>query len=99
VTYQFPVCLNSLYIKKKESEQVILLKVFPSENTVKRSHLLNKEELDDLIRELQLPKSKTEFLPSCLKEWGFLLPSCKIYKYRIRHEEFSPFFQIEEFVS
>jgi hypothetical protein len=45
---------------------------------------------------LQLPKSKAKFLASRLKEWRFLLPSCKISKYRTRHEEFSPFFQMEE---
>jgi hypothetical protein len=59
-------------------------------------HFLNQEELDDLIRQLQLPKSKAEFLASRLKEWRFLLPSCKISKYRTRHEEFSPFFQTED---
>jgi hypothetical protein len=62
----------------------------------KGPHLHNQEELDDLIRKLQLPKSEAEFLASCLKEWRFLLPLCKISKYRTRHEEFSPFFQTEE---
>jgi DNA-binding IclR family transcriptional regulator len=54
---------------------------------------INQEEVDDLIRELQLPKSKTELLASRLKECGFLLFSRKISECRIGHEEFSPFFQ------
>jgi hypothetical protein len=44
---------------------------------------------------LQLPTSKAEFLASRLKQE--VSPSLmKISKYRIRHEEFSPFFQMEE---
>jgi hypothetical protein len=67
------------------------------EDTEKGPHLLNQEELDDLIRQLQLPKSKAEFLASHLKEWMlFLLPSRKISKYRTRHDEFLPFFPTEK---
>jgi hypothetical protein len=49
---------------------------FPDEDTEKGPSR-NQEELDDLIRQLQLPKSKAEFLAFRLKEWRFLLPSCK----------------------
>ena len=65
---------------------------FPNEDTEKGQYILNQEKLDDLIRELQLAKSKAECIDSRQKEWGLLLPSCKISKCRNRHEEFSPFF-------
>ncbi|KAJ4432901.1 hypothetical protein ANN_15157, partial [Periplaneta americana] len=57
----------------------------------KGPHLLSQSELDDFIRELELPKCKAELVASRFKEWRFLLPSCKITSYRTRNKEFSSF--------
>ena len=42
---------------------------FSDEDAGNGRHLLNQEKLEDLIRELQLRKSKGEFIASRLKKW------------------------------
>ena len=69
---------------------------FTDDQDSKKPHLLNQKELDDLIRDLNLPKNKSELLASRLKEWNFLLLSCRITNYRSRHQLFSCYFAVEE---
>lgn len=76
---------------KSDSDETFL-----SEDEEKGPHLLSQSELDDFIRELELPKCKAELVASRFKEWRFLLPSCKITSYRTRNKEFSSFFHTVE---
>ncbi len=62
----------------------------PSDDT--NPILFNQNDLDDLIRDLNLPKDSSELLASRLKERNLLLPGTKITIYRKRHEEFLKFF-------
>lgn len=55
--------------------------------------LFDQTSLDDLIRDLNLPKDSSELLASRLKERNLLLPGTKITAYRKRDEIFIKFFQ------
>ena len=55
-----------------------------------------KQELDDLIRDLGLTKSKAELLTSRLNEWNLIGDDCKSTAYRKRHLEFSVYFDVIE---
>ena len=56
----------------------------------------SQNELNDLIRDLNLPKMSTELLASRLKERNLLSESCRITFYRNRHEEYLQFFAKEK---
>ena len=62
----------------------------------KERMLFNQDRLDDLVRELQLTKSKAELLASRLKEYKLLENCCKITNYRVRHECFSDLYNVYE---
>ncbi|GBP67189.1 hypothetical protein EVAR_42068_1 [Eumeta japonica] len=47
----------------------------PQENT---PHLINQAEFNDLVRDLQLSRSKAELLGSRLQQWNLLLPDTKV---------------------
>lgn len=65
----------------------------PSNTHIKvNTKLLNIDEVEDLIRALGLPKSKSELLLSRLKQWGFTGPDVKITSQRARQMPFSSFF-------
>ena len=54
-----------------------------------------QEELNDLIRDLDLPKSKAELLGSRLQQWNLLKENVRISVYRKRHEDLVQFFKME----
>ena len=54
--------------------------------------LFNQEDLDDLDRDLDLPKSSAELLGSRLQEMNLLTPETCITVYRHREEQFVQFF-------
>ena len=58
-------------------------------------HQITQEELSDLIRDLDLPKSKTELLGSRLQQWNFLEENVRISVYHKRHEDVVQFFKME----
>jgi len=59
-------------------------------------HFPNQQELDDLVRDLNLSKSSAELLVSRLKEWHLLDPNIRISKYRNRYTTYSQFFSMTE---
>ncbi|KAI6647174.1 hypothetical protein LOD99_8827 [Oopsacas minuta] len=58
--------------------------------------LFNQSELNDLVRDLDLPKESAELLGSRLKEKNLLLPETKLYSYRNREIEFLKYFIMED---
>jgi len=50
-------------------------------------HQTTQAELNDLIRDLDLPKSKAELLGSRLQQWNLLKENIRISVYRKRHED------------
>ena len=59
-------------------------------------HFPTKQELDDLIRDLGLTKSKAELLTSRLNEWNLLGDDCKSTAYKKGHSECSVYFAVIE---
>lgn len=53
-----------------------------------KPHLLNQSELNDLVRDLQLSKSKAQLLGSRLQQWNLLEKGTKISFFKKRHSQF-----------
>ena len=60
--------------------------------TSSKPHLITQGELNDLVRDLQLPKSKAELLGSRLQQWNLLADNVKVSIFRDRQKDFVPFF-------
>lgn len=58
----------------------------------RKPNLYTEKELNDLIRDLDLSKQKSELLASRLKERNLLAPDTKITVYRNRHKKFEKYF-------
>jgi hypothetical protein len=61
-----------------------------------KPHVISREELDDLCRDIGLTKQKSELLASRLKQWNLLDPNCKITSFRKRHEQFSDCYKVAD---
>ena len=55
-------------------------------------HFLNQNDLNDLVRDLDLSKRQAELLASRLHDWNLLEKNTRISVYRTRHTHFSSFF-------
>ena len=60
-----------------------------------RVQRLSQSQLNDLVRDLQLPKAKAELLASRLKEWNVLDAEARICVYRTRQEQYVEFFGMD----
>ena len=59
-------------------------------------HLITQEELNDLIRDLDLSKTKSELLGSRLQGWKLLDPSVRISVYRHRDKDLVELFNLHD---
>ena len=60
-----------------------------------KPHLINESKLNDLVRDLDLPKVKAELLASRLKQWNLLQSGVKVSSFRTRQQSLAQFFQHE----
>ena len=58
-------------------------------------HLMNESELNDLVRDLDLPKDKAELLASRLKQWNLLQSGVKVCSFRTRQQFLAQFFSMK----
>jgi hypothetical protein len=58
-------------------------------------HQITQEEYNDLVRDLNLSKSKAELLGSRLQQWNLLKENVRISVYRKMHEDLVEFFKME----
>lgn len=59
-------------------------------------HLITQGELNDLVRDLDLSKSKAELLASRLQGWNLLAEDAKVSVFRVRHEPYVPFYSMKD---
>jgi hypothetical protein len=50
-------------------------------------HKLTQNELNDLVRDLELPKVKVELLASTMKQWKYMDEGVKLNLYRYRQKK------------
>jgi len=67
----------------------------PELETLKQPHLLDQQELNDLVRDLELSKKKSELLGSRLQEWNLLAEGTRISHFRVRHAKLARFYETE----
>lgn len=72
-------------IEKCESE-------WSGESETEKQHFLSQVELNDMIRDLYLPKAKAEVLASRLQQYGYLASETKVTYYRNRSKKLEEFF-------
>jgi hypothetical protein len=60
-----------------------------------RPHLLSKDDLDDLVRDLSLSKEKSELLASRLREWNLLQKGTTTSHFRDRHKQLVTYYKLE----
>lgn len=58
--------------------------------------LFTQLDLDDLMKDLDLSKGKSELLASRLKERNMVMPEVKVTAYRNRHERFGKYFSTKD---
>jgi len=59
-------------------------------------HLINQQELHDLVRDLGLSKKQSELLGSRLQEWNLLMKGTKISVFRKRQQDLEKFFDKDD---
>ena len=59
-------------------------------------HILTQDELNVLVRDLELHKNKAELLRSRLKQWNLLEKNVRISSFHSRHQHLAPFFRNED---
>jgi len=62
-------------------------------------HMITEGELNDLIRDLKLPKNKAELLASRLQQWNVLHHSVKVTTFRTRNHKFEQFFKTVGYIT
>jgi hypothetical protein len=70
--------------------------VFHSRSSAPQPHILTQDELDDLVSDLELIKSKPELPGSRLKQWNLLEKNFRISSFRSRHQPLVSFFRNED---
>ena len=64
--------------------------------TTNKPHFLTQEDLNDVVRDLGLSKSKAELLASSLKGWNLLQDGTKVSSFRQRQKDFEHLFSKQE---
>jgi hypothetical protein len=65
-------------------------------SSVPQPHILTQDELNDLVRDLELSKSKVELLGSRLKQWNVIEKNVLLASFRSCYQQLVPFFRKED---
>ncbi|GBM94192.1 hypothetical protein AVEN_219095-1, partial [Araneus ventricosus] len=69
---------------------------YPADLVYRHPHLVTEPELNDLVRNLELPKSKSQLLGSRLQQWNLLEKGVKIPSYKTRESTLKLLFSEDE---
>lgn len=85
-------------VLSSDSEQSLVDSTDPdfTPEAVQKPELFNQMELNDLVRDLNLPKDASELLASRLRDKNLLAPGTSTSFYRNREKDLSPYFIQEE---
>ena len=65
-------------------------------SSVPQPHILTQDELNDLVRDLELSKGTAKLPGSRLKQWNLLEKNVRISPFRSRRQQLVPFFRKED---
>lgn len=80
---------------ESESEDARSVEEYSPESGVRAPHLIQQEELNDLVRDLKLSIHQAELLSSRLKQWNLVAEGAKITSFRSRSSRFSEYFEMQ----
>lgn len=91
-TLPIPTCPGSsdLNLCLSSQEETTTVSEFEPSQAYRR--LLTQPELNDWVRDLELPKDKAELHASRMKQFNFLAPNVKVTHYRDRDKPYSKYF-------
>ncbi|GBM80837.1 hypothetical protein AVEN_219583-1 [Araneus ventricosus] len=69
---------------------------YPADLVHRQPHLVSQPELNDLVGDLELPKSKSQLPGSRLQQWNLLEKDVKISSYRTRQSTLKLLFKEDE---
>ena len=64
-------------------------------NTTAEPHLISESELNDLVRDINVPKVKAELLAFRLKQWNLLQSGINVCSFRTRQQTLGQFFSMK----
>ena len=79
-----PPCLSELKGESSENSSCDSDDTFQLDQEATKPHLIRQENLNDLVRDLNLTKSNGELLALRLQHWNLLTPDTKVTFYRQR---------------
>lgn len=90
------VDLDSIQLEYSHSDSdELLISEYDPEDSVLKPHLIEQGELNDLVRDLDLTKEKSEILASRLQQWNLLAPEVKVTEYRKRSKHLVTYFSTD----
>ena len=82
-----PPCLPELKGESSENSSCDSDDTFQLSQEATKPHLISQEDLNDLLQDLNLTKSNSKLLASCLQQWNLLAPDTKVTFYRQRSQD------------
>ena len=68
---------------------------FEPDDTQRKSHFINQNDLNDFARDLDLTKERSEILASRPQQWNFVASGVKVTEHRQRSQHLARFYSAE----
>ncbi len=98
-TVQFPVPLppsvDDIKLTETSESSETSQSEFEPDDTERKPHFIHQKDLNDLARDLDLTKEKSEILASRLQQWNLLASGVKVTEYHQRSQHLARFYSLE----
>ena len=94
-----PSCLleiKSEFSENSENSSCDCDDTFQLSQETTKPHLISQEDLNDLVRDLNLTKSNSKLLALCLQQWNLCAPETKVTFYRQRSQDLVSHFSTDD---